>query len=544
MDHLALFDGFAASTSLDLTRLPAAADLDGSYSDRRDANKGKARACEDFDNEPTFQSVVSTPAESSRSGRSLSALSDNTSRLRDSRSADHSDTKGKARQLLRDVHPYASASAADSHPVRRPWTSTSNDTRNCEPSASVSWSCHDSCHDEASRKRSIRQMGSSPSSSPRQPTRPLHAAQACSSTSQFSLNLVTSNASSSSSFPLASASSHAQPATQNKKRRSLRSGGDNQNDTFALRSEQHTPRAHAAVETLPVDTCLRSERHARRASLLVNSSTRDSLTFAQNPTLGVSTELSDDLSRSEQASSDLSRRRSAYIAVARAQRSNSTVRRRRGFYLRDADLLFNDPSEESLASSSDRPNSSTCDTFTAEFNRAVDLRLATQPDSTQSGAFTSSAVSAPQAGHQQISRGATTQPSAPQLPYPRTASPLAISFAAVEADQLRQEAQLGLTARPTSRRRIPVPVHSAFLYAHEDAAPSAVSSRRTLDDQAYWETSSTQQPERSSGTPPNDYHIFGRHESTQRNNYAWRVEARRADATATTAVTQDSTPDS
>ncbi|CBQ68581.1 conserved hypothetical protein [Sporisorium reilianum SRZ2] len=496
MDHLALFDGFAASTSLDLTGLPAAAaDLDRSSSCRRDTDKGKARACDDFDDDSAFQPMISGPAESSRSARSLSALSDNGSRLRDSRSADHSDSKGKARQLFTDAHAPASASACatDSQCLRRSWTSTSS-----QRSASVSASYHD----EASLKRSIRQMGSSPSSSPRQHTRLLPPTQACGSTSQLSLDLFTTDAPSTSSLPVPSASTHARPGTPNKKRRSFRTGGDD--------DEQHTPRA-PAVEAQPADTSLRSESHTRRASLLVNSSTRDSHSFDSNPTLCVSPEPMDSLTRSEQASSDLSHRRSAFLVSARAQRSNSSIRRRRGFYLRDADLLRNDPTEENLVSSSSRPNSSTSDTFMAEFARAVDLRLAAQPS-----ARTPSSANTPRAHHHHASRLASTQPDAPQLPYPRTASPLTISFAAVEADELRQEAQRGLTARPTSRRRIPAPVFGRSLQADQDGA--SLTPRRTAFDLASWESSSTHQPDRA---------------STQREAHAWRVETRRADAAST-----------
>lgn len=537
MDHLALFDGLAASTSLDLSGLPAAADLDRSTPYCRDKDKGKARACDDVDDDTPFHPTISAPAECSRSGRSLSALSDNSSRLRDTRSADHSDSKGKARQLFSDAHSSASASATDSHFLRRTRTSTPTYNRQCERNASVSCSYHD----EASLKRSIRQMGSSPSSSPRQNPRPLPSAQAGGSTSQLGLDLIASDEPSCSLLSAASASAQAQrPGTPNKKRRPFRSGDDNENDTFTIRSDQHAPRTHV-VETLPADTTLRSEGHSRRASLLLNSSTRDSQSFESNPTLCVSPEPFDGLPRSEQASSELSHRRTAFLASARAQRSSSSIRRRRGFYLRDADLLRNDPSEESLVASSDRPNSSASDTFMAEFARAVDLRLAARSDSNQAGAFTSSSARTPHTHHQQAPRTDTPQPSAPQLPYPRTASPLTISFAAVEADQLRQEAQRGLTARPTSRRRIPVPTHAASLQADQDGSSSTVTSRRFLHDQAYWQSSPTYQlDETSSVAAPSDHQIFSRYASTQRESRSWRVESRQVDTDASTAVATDS----
>ena len=539
MDHLAVFDGFG-STSFDLTGLPAT-DLDRSSTYRRDRDKGKARACEDSDD--AFDHLDFPSAESSRSGHSLSTLGDNTSPLRETGSVDLSDRKGKARQHINDLNDFhacdhpdtrshqptdfeiASTSATRSYCQRQPALSMSIQSGPCERTASVPCPYHD----EVSLKRTIRQMGSSPSSSPRQHTHTLPVTQACSSTSRHRLDVQAADVASSSSFSLGPSSAHPRSSMANKKRRSFRPD-ELDNTAFT----EHHAASPQAVQTSDIDTSLRFDRHDRRASLLLNSSTRHTRSLQPSSTRYASPEPLDTPPRSEQPSFDLSQRRSAFLASARVQRSTSTIRRRTGFYLRDADLLRNDLSEETLAPT-DQPSSTASETFTSEFSRAVDLRLAARPTSSQASAATSDSLRRPQAGPRQASRHSVERPSAPQLPYPRTASPLSISFATVDTDQSSQLAQSGLTAR-NSRRRIPVSTHDEFALVDQDDSSTA-TSRRSLYRPAFWGSTSTQLGERSSLVSPTDSQISYRLTTTRRETSAWRANVNRLQTGAAASAT-------
>ncbi|GAC99636.1 zinc finger containing protein [Pseudozyma hubeiensis SY62] len=435
-------------------------------------------------------------------------------------------SKGKSRQLLSDddtslalapssllsdVTADASGSAQHPRSLRSFAASpTPRHDRYCGRSTPAS-SLH---HEESSLKRSIREMGSSPSSSPRQQIYMLPTDQASSSAAALSLTNDSQDASAASTTQTPSSSRQAQSSTStaNKKRRSLRLRGPDFQSRAALDGQEQASMDSAG--TSRVATFAPSETEHRRASLLVNSSTRDAHSLASHSAFCVSPEPLHALDRAEQSSSDVSYRRAAFLDSARAQRTSSSIRRRRGFYLRDADLLRNDAPQRTAPSderSSSRTATTTSDTFMDEFARAVDLRLSARSDSSHGNAIMSPAAGALPTQHQQPRINSAAERNAPQLPYVRTASPLTVPFEAVETDDTDRNAHRALSFGSLRRRTlIPTPALSS----------SDRPSSRTLYSQPRWYAAPSHPSERSELLQEHEHRFSDRARHETRSNDA------------------------
>lgn len=542
MDLLAVVDGFA-STSPDPRALPAASDHPPSLPHRPD--KGKARACDDSDDDS--QKLQFSLAESSRSAHSRPAWSSSTSHHPAATSADpsHRNAKGKSRLIPSDSETnYWIASPISQMDDRATASSSTSHSRYERPSL-ITADSQCAPYEELSLKRSIREMASSPSSSPRHQSHLLPAEDASGSSSALGSPNNSFDVSLNPAMQSSSHSGYALPSTANKKRRSFRR---HNSDHQSLAHGSEPPAASSSTVVMPrIHTPVQVEPHAHRTSLLVNSSTRDIHPLAPGAALCLSPEPLDSAARSDHSRADLSHRRTAFLDSARAQRSSSLIRRRRAFYIRDNDLLRNDPPQHSQALV-DRPSSSTSDTFMAEFTRAVDLRLSSRAESTHDSRLSPNAANALRTEHLHSSRDQALQPTAPQLPYVRTASPLTLSFAADEANGLGHNAPRPLASQ-NLRRRIPAPFSDRSLSSLEFSASTALSrsialSWSTLPCPHLSQSPSTYLSERSPDASPTAQASSHRYPSSHREDAGRTTETRRHEPPLAAATMAPERPES
>nr|CDI54689.1 putative protein [Melanopsichium pennsylvanicum 4] len=515
MDHLAVFDTLAPSS---LTRSAPQSTETSHSSSSYPRDKGKSRARDFCDDD--FHFTRSRSAESSR----LDVFAATDLEHCPDRSQSKSDRKGKTKQQIPDPTPssYQELSHSNSDDfadgarparcarLRGLLTSSTAPSRQNE-SSSVLWS---SCHEDASLKRSIRELGSSPSNSPHQLENRLSSRGCPSSASQLLSDEGSRGASTSFPSEPTPSSPGSRSSSRHKKRRSERANldGNESIQTLAFQpmasvapssSEPYT----ALVEATHVGATLHSRGNdlvsgtrtdVRRASLLVNSSTSGAWSPDSNGPLCVSPESMDVHPRFDRSRHDLSHRRNDFIDDARPIRSSSTIRRRRGFYLRDADLLRNELASDAVTTS-DFPSSAASDvSFTSDFTRAVDLRLGSRTESTQSRTSTSSMAAADLGSDQQT---LPAQRFAPQLPHVRAGSPLAISFASADHDfhgpyagYLRRRAQQIRSDQSqdgtsiASSRSVVSDAESRQSLEHPPNRPSGVSRNASADHNPYRST--------------------------------------------------------
>lgn len=557
MDHLAVFDGFG-STSLDLSGLPGT-ELAPPSSYRSD--KGKARARDSCDDD--LQLIGYRTAESSQAGLSSSATSSSSSSSNCSssncsncdhwttRSANQSDTKGKARQQIPDLdgsgiidqNSVEDARPGHSRRLRRPLTSSFSQGHQSQDTNSLS----SSYHEDVSLKRSIRELSSSPSSSPQQHLISLPSVQVGGPKFEGDFGASTPGASASSSLQPTTGAVYTRPSTSNKKRRSNGANATAHEDDIVQASSRRQladpvsnpsesssalhPLASTAshlganLQSGARDSHSGSRSHTRRASLLLNSSTSQPRSLDDNSTFCDSPEPMDLHPHFDESRHDLSQRRAAFLEEARTHRSSGTIRRRRGFYLRDADLLRNEPSNDA-SSISDRPSSAASDvSFMSDFARAVDLRLSARTESMRSSTSSLTTAFATRTNDQP---SAPSQRRAPQLPYVRAASPLTIPF----ADHDNSSQYGGHLRRRVNAHQQP----DRLQHTQQQDAPSS-TTRRIIYDPDSWTSPPANPSNRSSGTSRDGHYEYNRHESLQRDVPRARESGARRPDPAVTAAT-------
>lgn len=459
MESLPQYDSFgsghrnmATVSSIELSR---------SSSSSHYVDKGKARARDHSEDDSHFSWLSAGEPSASSSVRPP-----NYPRITD----DEPDIKGKGKQqaFVCDqadcVRPNDSTAGMSSAISRR---------RTRKPAdADISQSRWSAYHqDDGSLKRSIHQLGSSPSSSPNQQPSSPPILDSFSSTSSQLPNDESRDASTSSHIQAASSgSSSSRPNTANKKRRSDRLSTAVQDDGNASYSsyanspeipgrqvqEMTSTNPGESSQSLSVAETVVAEAspsfhpsipdpssgarfRSRRTSLLLNSSTSTSTSstrsLVRNNNFCVSPEpINRQTRRDDSISERLQQRRSAFLDEhPRANRSSGTIRRRRGFYIRDADPVSAETLDDHVAPVS----ASSSDSFMSEFARAVDLRLGPRFESVRSSVTSLNEAPHANIGHADMhssTPSVMSQRNAPQLPYVRAASPLTIPFTSTSAE--------------------------------------------------------------------------------------------------------------
>ena len=482
--------------------LPAEVSRSSSSSDR--ADKGKARARDSYEDHFCFHAY--SAAQSSAAGNETPQVI----------VGDKTDVKGKARQQATSASGCSHCNATNStitthsdHAQRAPRHAAG--AMSIQGRQSEQKGHHPtSHHQDATLKRSIRRLGSSPSSSPSQHPVSLPHIESHSSTISPQRSSSGSRATSSSSaLPIPAGASSSRPSTANKKRRSDHPSTPVSNDESSSSSTSTSistsnypislePPSRPALELSGLNAAVLSRTvdaldspasrptsslcpsplqpepssrfQSRRTSLLVNSSTSSTRFLDRNATFRDSPEpISRRTESSPHISERLQQRRSAFLDEARSHRPSGTIPRRRGFYLGD-----DNPPSRSEPLNDNPAQSSPSDSFMSEFARAVDLRLGARFDNMQSSHSSSSIQTSPAEDSRPAASSwnvpATTwQRNAPQLPDVRAASPFALSFAPDESDDMGfVDAQPPGVGRQRSRLA-PLPHRDRMPHTQRDA---------------------------------------------------------------------------
>ncbi len=348
-------------------------------------------------------------------------------------------------------------------------------------------------------KRSIRELSSSPTSSPSQQSASLPGVGSSSSLSSSHHDVHGPGASrptSSSSTATDTICTHSTNVHKKPRSRSAIDDLERDGQFSSQGSGELTSRAGsqgAATRPSGSSASLRPgsrgslrRSFARRASLLVNSSTSTGNVRAFDHTIDLcdSPEPFEPQQRFEPTTSAQASQALSVSGELRAHRPVGSIRRRRGYNSRD-----NEPARPSTVdepiSSLDAPASAPSDTFMTDFARAVDLRLAGRTESMQNGDSTLGSALAFTTERSQQLPDVPTQRYAPQLPYVRAASPLEVSFTHGDRDQ-PTPAATGLNSHGHLRRRAwvhqPEQTQSDRSEAPAHAISNTITARLDLDD--------------------------------------------------------------
>lgn len=433
------------------------------------AAKGKARARDAYEDGFDFSSHTAGSPSHATMNAAESKLDFESFT---SEEAPQSDKKGKGRQRTSDVDSPLCLDYSGPRPddlanmskngslsrFRRP--NIGGSSQEIEPEYSSPLSS--SQYDDSSLKRSIRELGSSPTNSPQTQRKSLPDPSLSSSASSTRSYVSNQNQGgpSSSSLLASSGIPPSRPGTANKKRRSA-GVGDTETNSQAPTSHQadEAPSTCATSSSAPYisfnfdfdcaesphpvpnqppsrqDSLYSTRSNSRRASLLFNSSTSvasGSRSTHRNDSLSsASPELSEGQSRSRAPPRGPSEYeiRSALIERARAQIPSGDVHRRRGLDQLESQLTRAEQLGRLELPSyppTGVPSPSNSD---IAFNRSAIDRNPDRPPRGSRFDIYSLDDTGSAAQREAGQRSTAPQPSAPQLPQVRAASPLAVPFA-------------------------------------------------------------------------------------------------------------------